>query len=201
MKEATDQARSAQMDAFLRVLDPADNSVGGGTASAMAAAMASALVAMVARLSVGKPGLEPESFYRPIIEDAELLAKELMEGGRADARAFGDLMRAYRLPKTSEVEKRFRREVTQRAMLAAALAPLGNARRCRRVMELQRSLVGRSNPSASSDLSCAAYLAFAGLRGCLENVRVNLRLIEDGTEARAISTELDELERFVKENG
>ncbi|MFI5038230.1 MAG: cyclodeaminase/cyclohydrolase family protein, partial [Solirubrobacterales bacterium] len=38
--------------AYLRVLDPADNSTGGGTASAIAGAMAAALVAMVARLSM-----------------------------------------------------------------------------------------------------------------------------------------------------
>ncbi len=201
MKEVTHEARSAQLDAFLRVLDPADNSVGGGTASAVAGAMASALVAMVARLSLGKPGLEPESFYQPIIEDAELLAKELMEGGRGDAQAFDGVMRAYRLPKTSEMEKRFRREATQRAMVVAALTPLGNAKRCRRVLELHQSLVGRSNVSALSDLSCAAYLAVAGLRGCLENVRVNLRSMEDGKQSRAIRTEIDELERFVNENG
>ena len=44
------------VQAFLKVLDPTDNSTGGGTASAVAGAMAAALAAMVARLSIGKAG-------------------------------------------------------------------------------------------------------------------------------------------------
>jgi formiminotetrahydrofolate cyclodeaminase len=201
MGESGAEDRRAELDAFLRVLDPEDNAVGGGTASSVAGAMAAALVAMVARLSMGKQGLEPDSFYEPIIEDAQLLARELMEGGRADARAFDGIMVAYRLPKTNEEEQRFRREAIQRAMVVAALTPLANAQRCRRVLDLQRSLQGRSNANAVSDLTCAAHLSVAGIRGCLDNVRVNLRFIEDGVEARAISTEVDDLNRFVNENG
>lgn len=201
MVEDREEDRRAGIEAFLRVLDPEDNAVGGGTASSVAGAMAAALVAMVARLSVGKPGLEPEAFYRPIIGEAELLARELMEGGRADARAFDGIMVAYRLPKTSEEEQRFRREAIQRAMVVAALTPLANAQRCRRVLDLQRSLQGRSNANAVSDLTCAAHLSLAGIRGCLDNTRVNLRFIEVGVEARAIAAEVDDLNRFVNENG
>ena len=60
--------------AFLKVLDPEDNSTGGGTASAVAGAMAGALVGMVARLSVGRKGMETEWFYTDITEAAETLA-------------------------------------------------------------------------------------------------------------------------------
>jgi formiminotetrahydrofolate cyclodeaminase len=47
------------VQAFLKVLDPADRTTGGGTASAIAGAMAGALTTMVAKLSLGKKGMEP----------------------------------------------------------------------------------------------------------------------------------------------
>jgi len=46
----------ANLAAFSKVLDPEDTTTGGGTASAIAGAMAGALVAMVARLPSGRDG-------------------------------------------------------------------------------------------------------------------------------------------------
>jgi len=59
--------------AFLKVMDPADDSTGGGTASAVAGAMAAGLMGMVARVSIGKQGMEPESLYREIDAAAQEL--------------------------------------------------------------------------------------------------------------------------------
>ena len=165
--------------AFLKVLDPADNSTGGGTASAVAGAMAGALVAMVARLSVGKEGMEPESFYKKLGTSAQILSTELFDGGREDSQAFEAVRNAFRLPKKSDAEKAVRREAIQTAWVHAARVPLANAERCRQVLELGQQLRGRSNPNAASDLACAMYLARTGMLGCLENVEINLPAIKD----------------------
>jgi formiminotetrahydrofolate cyclodeaminase len=93
------------IEAFLRVLDPVDNSTGGGTASALAGAMAAALVAMVARLSIGKEGLEAEAFYRELGAEAQVLSDELLDGGREDSQAFMDVRAAYKLPKQTDEQK------------------------------------------------------------------------------------------------
>jgi len=167
------------VEAFLRLLDPADNSTGGGTASAMAGAMAAALVAMVARLSIGKEGLEAKSFYRELSAEAEALSGELLDGGREDSDAFMAVLSAYRLAKDTDEEKSARREAIQRAVLQAARVPLANMERCWRVLELAMQLRGRSNPNAASDLECALHLARAGLLGCADNVEINLPAIKD----------------------
>jgi formiminotetrahydrofolate cyclodeaminase len=194
----TGKAGEEALAAFVRVLDPADNAVGGGTASAVAGAMGAALIAMVARLSVGKKGMKPESFYSPLIAEAEGLARELMEGGSRDARAFDAVMAAYRLPREGEEPKRARQAAIQKAMLDAAMTPLANARRCGRVLELGQELRNRSNPSAASDLSCAGHLARAALRGCLDNVRINLPSLEDRDRSQALAAEADGLERMAQ---
>src|SRR5512135_778445 len=95
------------VSAFLQVLDPHDNSTGGGTASALAGAMAAALAAMVARLSGGKgagaqagpPGHGPSGPFEAVRAAGEALAVELAGGAARDAEAFEAVKAAYRLPK------------------------------------------------------------------------------------------------------
>jgi formiminotetrahydrofolate cyclodeaminase len=182
------------IEAFLRVLDPADNSTGGGTASAVAGAMAAALVAMVARLSVGKEGLEAEAFYRELGAEAQVLSDELLNGGREDSRAFMAVRAAYRLPKQTDDQKIARRQAIQQAIVHAARVPLVNMERCWRVLELGLQLRGRSNPNAASDLECALHLARAGLLGCADNVEINLPGIKD----QQVAAELAERARSLK---
>ena len=186
--------------AFLKVLDPADNSTGGGTASAVAGAMAGALVAMVARLSVGKEGMEPDAFYAELGASAETLSAGLFDGGREDSQAFEAVRSAFRLPKGSDEEKSVRREAIQSAWVQAARVPLANAEGCRQVLELGMQLRGRSNPNAASDLACAIYLARAGMLGCLENVEINLPAIKDPQVVAELAERVSAL-RLLDEQG
>jgi len=179
--------------AFLKVLDPMDNATGGGTASAVAGAMAGALVAMVARLSIGKEGadskhpMEPESFYNELGAEAQVLSGELFDGGREDSQAFEAVRSAFRLPKQADEQRTARRKVIQAAWVHATRVPLANAERCARVLELGAQLHGRSNPNAASDLRCAMYLARAGLLGCVRNVEINVPAIEDQETAAKLA--------------
>ncbi len=173
-----------------------DSSTGGGTASAVSGAMAAALAAMVARLSMGRPGMEAEAYYTDIASEAESLSRELFDGGRRDAESFDGVMAALHLPKASEEEKAARRAALSRANLKAAQVPLANAGACRKVLDLCRLLDGRSNPNAGSDLECAGHLALAGLKGCLANVVINLPGIKDPEQADLIKTRADLLGRL-----
>lgn len=185
--------RSPEVRAFLRVLDPADDATGGGTASAVAGAMAAGLAGMVARLSAGREGMEPEAWYREIAAEAERLTSQLFVGGTEDAEAFDSVRAAFRLPRGSEAERAARSRAIQEAMRGAARVPLDNAERCARVLDLAARLVGRSNPNASSDLTCALELARAGLVGCLANVEINLPSIAEETERASLTERVKEL--------
>jgi methenyltetrahydrofolate cyclohydrolase len=181
------------LDTFHRVLDPGDNSTGGGSASAIAGAMAAALVAMVARLSARPDASEPAAFYEDIAAEGTRLSQELLAGSHQDAAAFDAVVAAYRLRKANEAEMAARRMAIQSAMVSAARAPLGNARRCSHVLHLARQLEGRSNPRAGSDLISAKELAHAGLRGCLANVEINLGGIKDTTVVQELKSEVENL--------
>ncbi len=187
--------------AFLKVLDPEDNSTGGGTASAVAGAMAAALVSMVARLSLGKPGMESESFYREISLQAEDLSRRLYQGGAADSQAFEAIRAAYKLPKATPAEKEKRLAAIQEAVFKAARTPLENAEACRKVLSLLGNLRRRFNESAASDLECAGYLARAGLSGCLTNVEINLRSLKDPGAVAEFSARVHLLEKAAVPEG
>jgi formiminotetrahydrofolate cyclodeaminase len=184
------------LNTILRILDPADNSTGGGSASAVAGAMAAALAAMVGRLTIGKPGMESEDYYRPIIAEAEELSLRLLQGARLDSESFDAVMAAYRMPKISEPERTARQRAVSEAILQATNIPLANAEDCRRVFELCNQLWDRSNPKARSDLECAFHLARAGLSGCLDNVAINLPNIKDESQIQRIQSRAEHLRRL-----
>lgn len=184
--------------AFLQVLDPNDNSTGGGTASALAGAMAAALAAMVARLSVGKDLDASETAYRQVSTTGETLTAELASGAARDAEAFAAVKAAYRLPRETPEQKAARSLAIQAAMINAARVPLYNAGLCVRVLELVGLLEGRSNPDALSDLQCSGYLAQAALEGCLANVAINLPAIKDPAVVSAMNQRVQTLRALAR---
>ncbi len=107
-------ATDAELKAFLDVLNPEDNATGGGTASAVAGAMAAGLAGMVARVSLGKEGLRSDHFYEEIDSRARGLTGELLAGGEEDSQAFGHVMRAYRMPKETDEDKKLRSAAKRR---------------------------------------------------------------------------------------
>jgi methenyltetrahydrofolate cyclohydrolase len=176
--------------AFLLVLDAADNSTGGGTASCVAGSMAAGLVGMVARLSMGKEGLLPTEHYERIAMGAEALSGRLFDAGRIDSEAFAVVSAAYKMPKETPDQKQARSRAIQKGMEHCARVPLANARMCREVLSLAEELSENYNLNAASDLQCGEYLATAGLKGCTANVRINLPYIKDEAVVRQIENDL-----------
>lgn len=182
-----------KIDAFLKVMDSADNSTGGGSASAIAGAMAAGLAGMVARLSMGKKDLGPTEHYEKIATRAETLCKELFDGGRKDSDAFAVVSDAFSMPRGTDEEKATRSAAIKKGMTLCAEMPLQNADGCREVLELCDQLLESYNTNASSDLECARHLATAGIKGCAANVRVNLPYLKDENQVRDLETRIDTL--------
>lgn len=185
---------------FLRVLDPADASTGGGSASALAGGMAASLAAMVARLSGRAAGGEPDAVYAAIAAEGAALSQALIAGADEDTVSFAAVMAAYRLPKATEAERAKRSAAIRAAMTHATRVPLRNAVLCAEVLALVARLEGRSNLRALSDLQAAGHLARAGLLGCLANVEINLPGVKDEAAAAEIREAARQLEVAARES-
>ncbi len=178
-------------DILARVLASSDATVGGGSASALAGAMAAGLAGMVARLSVGR-GLEfSDAEYEAAVVEADALARTLHAGAEEDAGAYSLVKNAYRLPRGTEADVTARELAVHDALIAAALVPLENARRSLRVLDLCVQLGESANEAAASDLAAAWLLADAAVQGCLLNVDVNLEHLTDSMPAARLRHEAD----------
>lgn len=181
------------VDEFSGRLASADPVPGGGSASAIAAALAAGLVEMVASLTQGRPKY---AAYAGRAQRAAELAAELrrrfLRLADADAEAYGALVAAMRLPRDSDAEKAARQERMRSAARVAAEVPLEVVRSAEELVASIERLAGRSNINAASDLAVAAYLIEAAAQGAGQNVLVNLPSVEDGAWEGRTTVELDQ---------
>ena len=177
-----------------KIMDSRDFTVGGGSASAVAGAMASGLIGMVARLSTGKEyGLTDER-YLEIADTLDKYVVEFKEGAVADTQSFLGIKAAFALPKSTDEEKAARRAAVEKAAIQAARVPLENGRRALKVFEIAKEMEGRCNAAAASDMDAGVMLAKMAVADTALNVEANLSLIKTSE----INAELAEAARQLK---
>jgi methenyltetrahydrofolate cyclohydrolase len=170
--------RDLTLSEFAAKLSGSDPVPGGGSASAVSAALAASLVAMVATLSQGRPKyVQHADLHAAALPAATRLVDEFLALADEDAAAYAACAVALKLPREAFADKELRDQQVREAALVAAEVPLRSVERCHDVLLLAESLAGRSNANASSDLRVAALLAEAAGRGAAENVLVNLPMI------------------------
>jgi glutamate formiminotransferase/formiminotetrahydrofolate cyclodeaminase len=181
----------SQAQDFLEALAAGTPTPGGGSASAYAGAMAAALIAMVARLTIGRvkyAGVEPQ--MKVVLEEAEGLRDALSEAVAQDAAAYQAVMQAFKLPKDDPEQQQARTAAIQAALLEAAQVPLSVVRLTVQLLDLANQAVTLGNPNALSDAGTAAALAQAALEGAALNVRTNAVSLQDRGIAGQLLEEL-----------
>ncbi|MGH2456147.1 MAG: cyclodeaminase/cyclohydrolase family protein [Candidatus Limnocylindria bacterium] len=186
MEDATDSLTHLSVRDLLDRLASRDPVPGGGSAAALAGAMAAALVAMVAELTVGRPDATEHQAAIGELRDAATIRREaLLELAGEDAAAYAAVVQARRLPKETDAERDERARRLQHAMLAAAEVPLRIARVAAEVLDLANQIAPIGNRNAVSDAGVAAQLASAAVRGAALNVRINLPYLPEHEPLRA----------------
>ncbi|HYU80975.1 MAG TPA: cyclodeaminase/cyclohydrolase family protein [Vicinamibacterales bacterium] len=183
---------------FLDQLASAEPTPGGGTAAAIAGAMGTALLMMVAGLVRTRRGTDQE---RVRLSEA----RAALAGVRArlaaladtDADAFDQVMSAYRMPKSTDDQKRARIDAVQVALKAATTVPLDTVRAVADAMRLARTVGEDGNRSARSDVGAAVGLLKAAADGAAANVKINLEGVRDEPFRSVTTTQLEEILRRV----
>jgi formiminotetrahydrofolate cyclodeaminase len=169
-----------------------DPTPGGGSAAALAGATAAALVTMVCRMPKTRTG-DPAERARldQALADARTTGDQLRRLVDEDSAAYDAVVAAYRLPKATAEEKASRKRAVDAAVAVATDVPLRTAEMCSAVLAAAQAAAENGNPSALSDARTAAALAWAGLKGAAENVRINL----GSTDSSPARERVDGLER------
>ncbi|HIE24807.1 MAG TPA: glutamate formimidoyltransferase [Anaerolineales bacterium] len=168
---------------------------GGGSVAAYSGAMGAGLVAMVARLSIGKKKYaNVEEEMKEILEESEELREKLTNAVEEDANSFTAIMQAFKLPKGNDEEKVTRSQAIQDATLYASVVPLATAKNALRVMELSLHVAQKGNINAITDGASGAEMARAALNSAGYNVRINLSSLKNKEKAEEFLAELKQLE-------
>ncbi|MCU0412138.1 MAG: cyclodeaminase/cyclohydrolase family protein, partial [Bacteroidetes bacterium] len=122
---------------------------GGGSVSALAAALSTALTSMVCRLTIGK---KKYADVQTEIEAVLLKSESLREKAAAlideDTFAFNKVMAAFALPKDTEDQKSARTAAIQEATKGATLVPFHLMELCADAMPLIHVVVEIGRPVA-----------------------------------------------------
>ena len=143
---------------FVTVLASSEPAPGGGGASALVAALGTALGNMVGSLTVGKKKYaDVESEIIALKEKCDKLQTELLDQVPADAEGFIPLSKAYGIPKDDPS----RPEIMEKATITACQVPMHIMELCCESIEAISVFAAKGSRLAVSDAGCGA-VRFAG---------------------------------------
>jgi len=168
---------------FLDQLASSQPAPGGGSASAQAVATAAALLEMVANLTLGRKKYgEVQADMEDLREKAYSFGQQARALVDKDTQAYDAVVAAFQLPKSTDSEKALRHAGILEATRSAIRVPQETANLGIQVLLSAQVALAKGNPNAFSDGLVAAYLASAGCKGAIANVKINLNGLKDDRE-------------------
>jgi glutamate formiminotransferase/formiminotetrahydrofolate cyclodeaminase len=165
---------------FVNELSMDSPTPGGGSTAALCGALSASLSSMVSNLTVGKKGYEKvEKEMKKNAVNAQILKDELLNAVDADTRAFNKVMAAYRLPKSTEEQKKEKDRAVEEALKEATLVPFSVLEKSIEAMKLAKEVALKGNKNSLSDAGVAALAAQTAAEGAYYNIKINLPNIKD----------------------
>lgn len=169
-----------QVTEFVNLMASDAPAPGGGSAAALEGALGAALTAMVCALTVGKKKYaDVQELAVESQKKAEDLKARFVDVMDRDTEAFNAVSAVFAMPKDTDEQKAARKAAMQEALKGCTKTPFEMMQLACETLELTRSLVGRLNASAASDLGCSALALRAAIQGAWLNVLINISGIND----------------------
>ncbi len=165
---------------FLDKLASKSPEPGGGSVAALTGALGSALVSMVANLTLGKEkykDVQPQ--VEALLRESEKLRIDMQDLIQKDTEAYGALSLVYKMPKNTDVEKAARTAKMQEALKIACQVPFEIGLKSLDVAKLAEQAAAIGNVAAVSDAGVAVLLAQACAQAAALNVKINVNSIKD----------------------
>lgn len=183
---------------FIRDLSSESPAPGGGGVAALISSLSSALASMVFNLTIDKKiyneyDERTKHIVNNSLKEADKLKDEFLDVMDKDAMAFLSLMASFKLPKTTDEDKKLRNEKIQEQYKEALSVPLQLAISTYEMYDLILSSAKYGNKLAISDAGVAAILAQSAIESSILNVNINLVGIKDEDYKEKIKSQCKEL--------
>ena len=161
---------------FVTVLASDAPAPGGGGASALVAALGTALGNMVGSLTVGKKKYaDVEAEIVALKAKCDALQTELLDQVPADAEGFVPLAKAYGIPKDDPS----RPEILEKATITACQVPMHIMELCCEALDAIKVFADKGSRLAVSDAGCGAAIVKSALQAASLNVFINTKTLRD----------------------
>jgi formiminotetrahydrofolate cyclodeaminase len=192
-----DVTRTSSLDEWARAIGRPAIAPAGGSAAALTAAVAAALVEMVAALTASREAYAlVHEEARAARARAEGLRQELLTLASADAEALRRFEGALALPRGSQTEQELRERQKRSTLREGAEIQRDVLAGCVEVADLGVAMVERGLKSARGDAGSAVFLAAGAARSASWAIRMNLsgehaeseflRMLDAATEKLAL---------------
>ena len=192
--EEEEPLASMSVRSFVELVGARTSAPGGGSASALIAAVGAALGAMVGWMTYGKRKFEAQdAIMRRLIPPLDEATRRLLPMIDRDTRAFDGYMEALGMPQGTKDEVAARGRAMQEGLKAAVQVPLEVMRVADRAWDAMVEMAAHGNLASRSDLEVGARALEAGIWGASRNVAINLPGIGDEEYRRAAAGESEAL--------
>ena len=182
-----------EIRAFLDELASDSPAPGGGSVAALCASLGSALVSMVANLTIGKEKYkESWQLMEDVVGKSESLRFQFVDLMNKDTESFNVFMAALKMPKATEDEKCSRKKAMGEASKLATEIPLLTLESCVEMAELAYLAAKNGNTNTISDAGSAALIAEAAGRAAAYNVKINLPGVTDESFAADFKARMED---------
>jgi len=153
---------------------------GGGSISAYVGALGVSLGTMVANLSSHKPGWDEQwEEFSKWAQKGQSYKDKLMFLVDEDTQAFNRIIEGFRMPKSTDSEKKLRRQAIEDATKYAIEIPFQVMQTAHDSMEVMEEMLKIGIQNSLSDAAVGALCARTAVLGAYFNVRINAKDLTD----------------------
>ncbi len=153
---------------------------GGGSISAYVGALGVSLGTMVANLSAHKAGWDERwEEFSSWAEKGQTYKNKLLFLVDEDTNAFNKIIEGFRLPKSNDEEKSFRKQAIEEATKYATEIPFQVMETSFYSMEVMEAMIEKGLQNSLSDAGVGILCARTAVLGAYFNVRINAKDIKD----------------------
>ena len=167
---------------------------GGGSVAALAAALAAAMSGMVAEFTTGREKyLDVQAELDQLLPALKEHRNRLLGCVDEDVLAYGEVSKAYKMPKNTKEERAERSQAIAEASRTALSVPMDVARECLQIARIASRLSEIGNPQLITDAGVSALLCLASAQSAALNVEINLSGTKDPSFCEIVRKELGQI--------